>query len=147
MVPAPVSWLCSSALASPRCRPGDASSSLMATAWTGARAATAMWLTASVRRSDSAFCSPVTSPNSPRCHRGRSCPPWRIAACLSAQNAASIGYSTLTVKPTGGDVPGRLHRSQGQCHAYGPLAPIKCGAWTSPTCLPPFVEYGCTSTW
>jgi len=56
MVPEPVSWPCCSAWGSPRCSAGAVSLLVTVMALTGARAATAMWHTASVRRNANGSC-------------------------------------------------------------------------------------------
>ena len=78
-------------------------------AWAAARAATARWLSARVKRNVNGSSSPAMSRNLRRYRPDISCRCWRIAVCISAPSAASIGYFTLTDRPSGLGLPG-LHR-------------------------------------
>ncbi len=143
-VPEPMSWRCCWAWGSPRCSTGAASSLVTVMASIAAKAATAMWLTASARKNANGSCSRATSPNLRRCHQGRSCRYLRIAGSTSVRSAAFIGFCMPMARPTGAVGHGH-HRNQDQCHDSGRQGQNRCGAGTSPTCRPPFVECGCTS--
>ena len=142
----PERWPLCWAWGSPHCSAGGGSSQVMGTAWTAAKAAIDWCLIASAMRSANGFCSPATSPNSRRCHLGRSFQCWRIVACTSAQSAASTGCSTHTGKPIGGDEPGH-HRTRALYRGCVHRGRIRCGVGTSPICRPASGASGFTSIW
>jgi hypothetical protein len=76
----------------------------------------------------------------------RSCQRWPIRASISVQNPVATGSCTRrgSANEGGGHVP---HRNRDRCRASELTSRTRCGAGTSPTCLPWCVGSNYTSIW